>query len=304
LVSASLFFPAARVIGIAFLACFGVLVVGLPTSAAMFAPGNLIVKVGSGGVVEFDGSTGTLLGNFTADQPNDMVFYGDYLYATDPSDAIKVYDSLTGELLNTLADSGSLMNPGTIQISPQGEIVVLNRISGNITLDVFDLAGNPLGTLATGAFNDFVFGENGNIFATTAFDAIIELNGMTGLLVGTLATGLSNPNSLAFLPDGTLLVGDGSGMLQYSGTGTFLGLFNAAIPNDFVVGPDGNLYTTDPSDSVLAYDSVTGALQGTFAVTPLNPSALAFRPIPEPSTASLVALGLVGIAAARRRRAA
>jgi hypothetical protein len=51
----------------------------------------------------------------------------------------------------------------------------------------------------------------------------------------------------------------------------------------------------------LIYDSATGVLQSTFALTPLNPSALVFRPIPEPSTAALLGLGLLGLAAGRRR---
>jgi sugar lactone lactonase YvrE len=294
--------PISRVLA---LILFVVAAAALPSSAplaTMFAPENLLVRTGADGVVELDATTGAFLGTFTTDLPNDMVFHGGRLYTTDPSDFIRVYDSLSGALLDSLAGPGLLMNPGAIAFSPSGEIIVLNRKSGQITLDRFDLAGDLLGTLATGPFNDFTFGENGNIFATTASDEIVELDGGTGALVATLVTGLMNPGPLVFLPDGTLLVRDASGLLQFTDTGVSLGLFNSALSNDLAVGPDGNLYTTDPSDAVLVYDSGTGVLQGTFSLTPMNPSALAFRPIPEPSTALLLALGLMALAGGRRRR--
>jgi hypothetical protein len=82
-----------------------------------------------------------------------MVFRADRLYTTDPSDFIRVYDSLSGTPLESLAGPSLLMSAGQIAISPRDEIVVMNQKSGQITLDRFDFAGNLLGTLATGRSN-------------------------------------------------------------------------------------------------------------------------------------------------------
>ncbi len=69
---------------------------------------------------------GALLGPLTADTPNDMVFRGNRLYTTDPSDFIRVYDSLTGALLVSLAGPSLLMSPkkgATRKTSTEGLLI-------------------------------------------------------------------------------------------------------------------------------------------------------------------------------------
>ena len=79
-----------------------------------------------------------------------------------------------------------------------------------------------------------------------------------------------------------------------------LGLFTSMVLNEFTLGPDGIVYATTPSDSIARFDATSGAFLGTFAATSQNPSHLAFRPIPEPSTALLTGLGLAILGARRR----
>jgi uncharacterized membrane protein len=71
-------------------------------SADIFSVGNLLVRTGSAGIVDVDPMTGAVLGAFTQDNPNAFAFLGSHLYTTDPSDSIRVYDSLTGAFLETL----------------------------------------------------------------------------------------------------------------------------------------------------------------------------------------------------------
>ena len=111
---------------------------------------------------------------------------------------------------------------------------------------------------------------------------------------------MRNPGPLLFLADGSVLVRGAAGVQWFAESGTNLGTFTTALVNDMTLGPDGNVYATDPSDAILVYDGLTGASLSKFSDTPLNPSALAFRPVPEPSSALLVGSGLAILVAARR----
>ncbi len=152
----------------------------------------------------------------------------------------------------------------------------------------------------SGPINDFVFGPNGNVYATTALDELVEISTSTGMVLDVLSSTLANPGPLTFLADGSVVVRDGAGLQRFSESGEFLGVFNSATVNHFTVGPDGNVYATSPTNTILVFDGVTGASLGTFAATPANPSLLAFRPVPEPGSGAVVVAGLACLVAARR----
>jgi sugar lactone lactonase YvrE len=136
--------------------------------------------------VEFDGASGAALGSFLTAQPSAFTFAGSVLYTTDPSDTIITYDSFSGAVLNVLAGPTLLMNAGSIELDADGTIVVVNRIGGSVSLDRFSPSGGFIGTISSAAVNDFVFGPNGNIYATTAFDEVVEIRPSDGVLLDVL----------------------------------------------------------------------------------------------------------------------
>lgn len=102
--------------------------------------------------------------------------------------------------------------------------------------------------------------------------SIKRYDGSTGAYVGEFVTagsgGLSFPQDIEFLPDGSVLVsGRGnSALLRYDGqTGAFLGAFTSGRaldnPTKFSFGPDGNIYISQwsaTSPTVLLYNGSTG----------------------------------------------
>ena len=266
-------------------------------AASLGAVGNLLVIAGGGGgqVAEFDGASGDHIGSFLTTRPNDFTFAGPVLYTTDPSDTIITYDSFTGSVHDVLAGPTSVKNATGIEIDSDGTIVILNQVGPGPSLDRFSPSGAFLETVVSVPLNDFVFGPNGNIYATSALDAVVEIRPSDGVIVDTLTTAVLNPGPLLFLADGSLLVREAAGVQRFSESGAFLGTFTSSLVNDMTLGPNGKVYATDPSDTVLVFDGLSGALLSTFASTPPNPSSLAFRPIPEPSTALMLALGLLGL---------
>ena len=88
------------------------------------------------------------------------------------------------------------------------------------------------------------------------------------------------------------------------GTGT---IFASGLndPEDLVFDDVGNLYEVDNGSGNIYKFSPSGS-RSTFAsgfpTGEDGPHALAFSPVPEPSTITLLALGAVGLLIARRRR--
>jgi DNA-binding beta-propeller fold protein YncE len=126
--------------------------------------------------------------------------------------------------------------------------------------------------------------------------------GPTGADLGTFAsTGVSQPSSLAFDKGGNLYVGNqGSHSIhEFGPTGVDLGTFASTatlFPNDLAFDGSGNLYVADQgTDSILEFGP-TGADLGTFADRGVSahPLALAFAPVPEPSSFLLLVLGAFG----------
>jgi len=99
---------------------------------------------------------------------------------------------------------------------------------------------------------------------------VLRYDAGTGAFKGVFAEGpeLSNPNGIAYGPDGHLYVGlgDGDAILRYEGqTGAFLGTFTSpgagglGSVRDIEFGPDGDLYVASAAnDRVLRFDGASG----------------------------------------------
>jgi len=147
----------------------------------------------------------------------------------------------------------------------------------------------------------------------------------TGIFVSPGSAGLNGASGLTFGPDGNLYVTSvfTNEVLRYNGTtgapigtGVFVAAGSAGLDGPFglTFGPDGNLYVASSgTDEILRYDGTTGAPVGdavfvsTGSAGLVRPeSLLFFTPqvgIPEPSTLTLLATGLVGLLAYSWRRA-
>ena len=266
-------------------------------AAPIGSAGNFIV-ISESGITEFDGASGQSLGSFSAHRPNDFVFSGNRLYATDTSDHIVVYDAVSGDELGTLSGPAAVRNAGSIAVDLNGDLLLLNQVSGSISLDRFLATGEFAETISSLPLSDFVLSPSGMLFGTTSTNLIVEIDPANGSAL-TIASGLANPGPIAFLGDGTLVVRDSYGLQRFGIDGFAFGLFSSVIANDMALGPDGNLYITHSSDSVMVLHRATGEVLATYS-TPASPSSIAFRSVSEPTLLPILSLVFLGLQSARR----
>ncbi len=264
--------------------------------------GNLLVRLGAGGVTELDGTEGSVLGAFPIGSPNHFEFGGDDLVATDPSDELLAFDPQTGALIGSILGPTDLRNAGTVRFAPGGEYLLLNQIAGVLTLDRLDAAGTLTARITGIAVNDFVVSSSGRIVAATAADELVEIDIDSGA-VSLLSAAVLNPGRVILHPSGDLLVKDGNGVHRFGPTGTAFGTFTTLPINHMTVGPNGDIYASTPADSIVRLDGATGTVVEEWTGIGMNPGLLAFRPIPEPSTALLLGVGLAGMAVRRKNPA-
>jgi hypothetical protein len=212
-----------------------------------------------------------------------------------------------GDIWLSVSDPGPPEGPGP----PIGTILRVNGVTGAQTV------------VTTGEFlshqpGGLAFDSSGRLIVAdfaSATGSIIAVDSQTGSQTLLSATGLGQFTSawIALESDGDYLVTDLRGadsIVAIDGiTGERSTLFSGGMLSflgDLEFDLTGNLVVADEVAGLVLIDLLTG--EQTLIAAPggffTSAAGIAIVPIPEPSTALMLALGLVGIAASRRRTAA
>lgn len=310
-----------------FACCFvGLWALSSPCLADDLFVGNFF---GSGsGILQYNGTTGAFIGLFG---PSDGFPLG---AAFGPGGTFFVSDSNTDTVLkfngttSTFASVdnaagivfGSSGNLFAVSSSSPGLLTVLNGTTGAVitTSDAGGILSDPEGITRGPDLNIYVAGGDGK--------DVLEFNGTTGAFIKEFVAagsgGLTSARGVAFGPDGNLYVTSfgTNQVLEYNGTtGAFIGSFAQATgscsglssPRDLTFGPNGNLFVSSfGSGDVFEFNSSTGACVSDFIPAGTGglggPTFLLFgksssTATPEPSTLGLLACGLAGLAAWKRK---
>ena len=227
------------------------------------------------------------------------------IYVSDGAGQLAVVDSSTGAVSNTVS-VGTVMfdiafdNSGALWGVDSGNLFQIDASTGSTTF----VGG--LGTFA----NALTFDSAGNLFAAGG-SGLYSVNTTTGAasLIGN--TGFSSGGDLAFDGAGNLFLSDAAGNLigldTSTGAGTLIGNtgYSSVYGLAFV---DSTMYGVAGTD-VFSIDTTTGSstfgsdYTGQGLSIAYGASSLQSIAVPEPMTAAIFGLGLLGFGMQRKRKA-
>jgi hypothetical protein len=189
--------------------------------------------------------------------------------------------------------------------APAGAVTVFVNWTGTVTAAP---VGINVGDTITGSYS---YDTTAPILETTSttgvfgtyHDSLFMVSGLSGTFSNNLIR-VFNDSSGRDQIDSSCSPGGGTCVPSYLGDvlpGTPIQLFVPFIDSDGSVFSDTSLPASlDPSD----FENIFGGRIDLIGADPVRFSVDSFTAVPEPSTLSLSALGLLGLTAARRRRAA
>ncbi len=243
---------------------------------AFFSSGNLLISNAMNSTIsEYNGTTGTLVGNFAStglNFPAGQAFSssGNLFVVNNSNNTVAQYNGTTGAFVGIFANTG-MNDPEGLAISTSGNLFVTNIVN-NTVAQYNGTTGAFVGNFASTGLNTpygLAFSSSGNLFVVNiGNNTVAQYNGTTGDLVGTFAsTGLSQPTGLAFSSSGNLFVLNGfdNTISQYNGTtGAFVGTFASMGMNEprFIVAVPAPGFPSQPGNQ-----TVTPGGQTAFTVT-------------------------------------
>ena len=285
-------------------------------------------------VLRYDQTTGAFLGAYATGLPGDRplgltfgpdsnLYVGMNNFGPPFQSFVRRFDGGTGALIDTFASGGGLLSPSHLVFGPDGNLFVASfgglapnsrviRYNGVTGAYMDDFV--PIGSGGLSGAEGLIFGPDGNLYVTSRVtNQVLRYDGSTGAFLGVFASGGNNgPIDLVFGPDDNLYVLDSTAgllnILRFDGvTGASLGVFVSRFSggtdgSSLTFGPDANLYVTTGflGNSVLRFDGSTGQFMDEFVPDGSGGLDYAtdlqfFTPIPEPSTLTLLSVGLLSL---------
>jgi hypothetical protein len=235
-----------------------------------------------------------------------------------------IVDQTDGSLTQVSADIGvddigdltsdtRLGSPRLWGISIPGNLLVeINPVTGLASSTVALDSPDNMVSLAFDAVSGVLYG-NTSVGFGAPFDALYSIDPATGDTTFIGRIGFDNVFALAFDQSGTLFgVADATDELisidTNNGNGALIAGLAVGFSFDIASRPeDDAMFLADSGTrSLYTLDTTNGdlTLVGSYAPESINIVGLAFLPVSEPVTLSLLAVGLVGLGAARRAKKA
>lgn len=200
--------------------------------------------------------------------------------------ATNTYNGSTEVNGGTLRVNGSLQNTSSVTVGTAGTLGGSGSINSSVTVGGILAPGNGIESLATGSLSFLTGAKYSYELHTATLDGdLVEIAGNLGIASGVTL-------DLADLSSSTALgLGSKLSLFSYSGTwngGTFTGL---ADQGSVLLG--ANLWRIDYNDTSGGANLLGGGSHANFVTLTV---------IPEPGSAALCGLFLIGLAGRRRRR--
>ncbi len=250
---------------------------------------------------------------------------GNYYIASGAG--VQRYNVVSNKMETFVSSTGShLSGPEDVAFGADGDLYVSSNNDGHIYRFAGPSAANP-GQLVGGTYWGNTGGvgpsgmewHNGVLYVAHSGWNVVKTFDTTGAQIADFVTvpgngGLSGAMGLTFGSDGDLYVASNSNgkILRYNGTtGAYIGAFATAsnfMPFDIAFN-GGYLYASNQvGGNILRFDATTGVQDASWsAILPSGGSARGFvftqaAPVPEPSSACALFMGLGALVALRRRR--
>jgi outer membrane protein assembly factor BamB len=279
---------------------------------ALATPYALVSNQSTGTVLKVDAVTGEFLGVFAShpgitNTQNLAIGPDGLLYVADANTGVYRFNASTGAFVDLFIDASTAGLDAPVISATFGADQNL-YVTSNTTVRRYDgTTGAFIDVFATsptgeGVYYPLTFGPDGNLYAGTRFPHKIErFNGGTGsyidLFIAPGPDGVFDPRQMLFHSDGLLyIVSENSSEIRRFDVDIFASGSALAEAHSIWFGPNGSLFATSRSnDHIFEFDGLTGDPIGVFATAPemTSPTWAVF--VPEPSTASLVLIGLLGL---------
>jgi len=274
---------------------------------ADFVPDRLFVgDYGANKVLEVNKNTGEFIRGIGTGEnfPYDLDFgpNGDLYNTNRAMNNVHRYDDL-GNLVQVIGE-GYLSSPTGLDFGPDGHLYVADHDSNKIV--EFDSSGNFVNSFANISNPpDVVIDSYGNMFVSDYNNGNVRKYNSNGEIITTFGEGeLDTPGKIEIGPNENIFVcnrslGSGGGRVHEYNIETLNFVRKIGDKNIGVIGPldlafdlENNIYISDWED-VVVYDFNGDYLRkiGGFS----EQYGLAFSPIPEPATLSLLSLGSLAL---------